>query len=355
MKKIIVFLTLVFPTLLPACSCGDRGAPCDAAWRASDVFVGKVKSFGVFTFRHLLAGDFDPTKKIAYFEVSEVYRGQVGTSAYVQTGLGGGDCGINFKEGELYLVYALRDGSTLYTGICSRTQPLKFAAEDLEYLRTIKKLPPTSRIFGDVKRYTHDRNYVPKTEVSIMSHYLPPEEDYVAVAPMKGVKLSIRKDLSSFHAETRSNDKGEFEFARLEPGYYYISAELSANFVQFGQRSFHVVPKGCKYVGVRTQSNGWITGKLVDTYGKPIKYQHVEAIYAQGETREYLPAGFTDEQGQFKIGPLPPADYVIGIHISSRFRGFSDKLYYPASEDRQKAKVFKLADGQTISGVVFSR
>lgn len=55
----------------------------------------------------------------------------------ISTGLGGGDCGYGFKEGQKYLVYAHASSDpVLGTGICSGTRPLESAAgqEDISVL-----------------------------------------------------------------------------------------------------------------------------------------------------------------------------------------------------------------------------
>ena len=57
----------------------------------------------------------------------------------------------------------------------------KYAEEDIAYLRSLSTLPPVSTIFGTVWRYTHDPNFKPKFRPSLMDHYRPPEQDYLAM------------------------------------------------------------------------------------------------------------------------------------------------------------------------------
>src|SRR5262249_61585991 len=69
--------------------------------------------------------------------------------------MGGGDCGVGFKRGERYLVYAYTNpqDNKLYTSICMRTRALSQAGEDLQYLRGLSSAAPGVRIYGEAQRY----------------------------------------------------------------------------------------------------------------------------------------------------------------------------------------------------------
>jgi hypothetical protein len=95
-----------------------------------------------------------PEERHFRFRIQESFFGVEGKDVEVTSGLGNGDCGINFGEGRTYLVYAHRDPKTkrLYVGICSRTQPLITAADDLVYLRSLSTSAPPGRIYGAIIR-----------------------------------------------------------------------------------------------------------------------------------------------------------------------------------------------------------
>ncbi|SFT68196.1 hypothetical protein SAMN05216474_1769 [Lishizhenia tianjinensis] len=74
----------------------------------------------------------------------------------IRTGLGGGDCGVEFEIGESYLIYAYSESSVVYTeeklgrseeelqGIyntndCTRTHLRRFRKEDIDEILKIKK------------------------------------------------------------------------------------------------------------------------------------------------------------------------------------------------------------------------
>ena len=52
------------------------------------------------------------TQRLINFRMDQVYRGIEGTETQVITGFGETDCGIGFKLGERYLVYAYREKET---------------------------------------------------------------------------------------------------------------------------------------------------------------------------------------------------------------------------------------------------
>ncbi len=84
--------------------------------------------------------------------VERVMKGVKGKEVLLRTGVGGGDCGIKFKEREKYLVYAYVRSGELRTNGCTRTKLLKHAVSDFKEIEegvevkakgaeTIKSLP----------------------------------------------------------------------------------------------------------------------------------------------------------------------------------------------------------------------
>jgi hypothetical protein len=93
--------------------------------------------------------------RVAQFTIEESLKGIDQKSVELVTGMGGGDCGYDFKTGERYLVYAdlnkdetaaaakpitiLAGGPSvtalLTTTICSRTRPLAEATDNIELIR----------------------------------------------------------------------------------------------------------------------------------------------------------------------------------------------------------------------------
>ncbi|MCR4325427.1 MAG: hypothetical protein NUV59_01305 [Patescibacteria group bacterium] len=122
-----------------ACSCVADYSQEQAFEDAEAVFVGRVLSIQEHrnTLRQLFGDDIAPSYRTVKFHVTERWKGIEQNLVTVATGFGGGDCGFYFADGETYLVYA-HDGSfygeELATGICTHTEVLRHAQDDLDAL-----------------------------------------------------------------------------------------------------------------------------------------------------------------------------------------------------------------------------
>jgi hypothetical protein len=134
---------LALPAILPACSCMTGSPPCEAARKASAVFLGTVAELS-YERREpdakgvVQANGFLGTH--ATFEVAEPSIGmdRRGKQGEIRTGMGGGDCGYSFKAGLSYLVYAYesKDGLLVAT-TCSRSH-LRQQSDELKAQRKFK-------------------------------------------------------------------------------------------------------------------------------------------------------------------------------------------------------------------------
>ncbi|RHW37585.1 hypothetical protein D1B33_08640 [Lysinibacillus yapensis] len=133
---ICIFISILFLSSFPsntsACSCAQSPTAEEEFDRSSAVFSGKVIKMED---KRSLNGS---ASKTARFEVNNVWKGPSQTQIEISTGLGGGDCGIDFKEGFEYLVYAkestMYGEKTLVSVICDRTNQLSSSQEDLGML-----------------------------------------------------------------------------------------------------------------------------------------------------------------------------------------------------------------------------
>jgi hypothetical protein len=114
---------LAVPRAARACSCLPPPAPAAAADQAVAVFEGRT--FGVV--REGMHNRFT-------FEVTRVWKGDVGTRVEVWSHSQSATCGRGFESGTSYVVYAgSRDGHFV-DGLCSRTREISRASEDVESL-----------------------------------------------------------------------------------------------------------------------------------------------------------------------------------------------------------------------------
>lgn len=118
-----------FASSVVACSCVENPSVEVALQKSDAVFSGNV----IDVREKRQPNGYRP--KSVHFEVIDTWKGVEETQIIIVTGLGGGDCGFDFKEGQEYLVYA--NESTMYGDkslvaiICSRTTELSLAQEDL--------------------------------------------------------------------------------------------------------------------------------------------------------------------------------------------------------------------------------
>lgn len=113
-----------------ACSCVPPGPPHEELAKATAVFSGKVvglsKTFSVF------GSSADPVK--VTFQVYTVWKGPVNQTITITTARSGATCGYTFEKGGEYLVYADGTENSLAVSLCSRTQPVVAAEDDLAVL-----------------------------------------------------------------------------------------------------------------------------------------------------------------------------------------------------------------------------
>ena len=120
----ILFISLLIGFAYP-CSCLEPPPPEEAYEDADVVLSGKVINM-----------DLDDSGY--YFEVSiqtiDVWKGDVLDEVIILTETSSDACGYNFQINNEYLIYAYSYNSGIYTNICTRTNLLEYASEDLDYL-----------------------------------------------------------------------------------------------------------------------------------------------------------------------------------------------------------------------------
>lgn len=136
-----------------ACSCGRRADPPLAFDEADAVFAGTVTAIDrrddprwlyelLAEVDHRLGTTLFPDAWDVAVDLSvdSAWKGVTSTRVRVQTGSGGGDCGVPFRAGDRYLIYATFWEDALFTSICTRTAPPARAIEDLAHLAGVPQL-----------------------------------------------------------------------------------------------------------------------------------------------------------------------------------------------------------------------
>lgn len=328
--RVVITAALIVITLprLWGCSCLGSGTPCDAAGKASAAFIGTVleiseptRPVGFATTRTGLgrrtAGDGPtflprPLRKVR-IQIHEVLNGVDPTETEIEvlTGQGGGDCGYTFQVGTDYVIYAYNNSEgSLETGICSRTQPLARATEDVSFFRAMAGAPAT----GSLRVQTG----------------LPG-------SPGKpGVTIVAARDKSRFRSVT--NAAGEALFSGLTPGEYVIHAEPDGDLPDDPHVQMHA--KGCASLTLfRTLR---IVGHVRMKNGQPaarieIQYRPIQGLPGDGM--------MTGADGEYEIRIVRPGRYHLGVnlnHTASRDTPYP-RWYFPGTEDAALATVIDFA------------
>lgn len=149
MKKSILIFSFIsilfissFSSEVSACSCVQLPNVEEELERSNAVFSGKVIDVRE---KRSLTGN---VSKLVLFEVTSTWKGVQQSQIMITTGLDSGDCGIDFKGGKEYLVYAsestMYGAKSLVSIICDRTNQLSSLQSDLAILGEGK--PPHEKV-----------------------------------------------------------------------------------------------------------------------------------------------------------------------------------------------------------------
>ena len=178
-------------------------------------------------------------------------------------------------------------------------------------------------------------------------------------APLANVKIELFDDYNSTAvAVTVTDGAGQYTFASVVPGYYILRAtDGSAS----GRWVYYPSVSSLYSADVISVSNGqqlterdfvlgqWgsLSGRVVDSDGKPMEGVSVRAIDPDGEWPGYAS---TDSEGNFVFKSLVPGHYAIS---ATKPFGYGDYLYgwSGGGISERTAFLYDIASGSTASGV----
>jgi hypothetical protein len=103
------------------CSCAEIQSPAKAVSESKTIFSGRILD--------IQSTDY---VKVVTFDVDRAWKGVTKERLIVSTPANSAGCGIEFFEvGKEFLVYSSADENALHVILCSRTQPIETASEDL--------------------------------------------------------------------------------------------------------------------------------------------------------------------------------------------------------------------------------
>lgn len=199
----------------------------------------------------------------------DVERGFVNATAgrlEVVTGIHGPSCGYAFKAGRRYLVYAWnRPVGRLYTGLCSRTQPIEDAEEDLRYLATIAAASPGARVYG---RVTESRREA----------Y---ERDEIDYGPVEGLVVNVTG--AAFSRDAVTDRYGRYEITGIPTGSVTVAVLAPPEYdAKYLKREVELKdPRACSLNDFQLRQTAAATGLVLDSAGRPVAGVQVDAVASE--------------------------------------------------------------------------
>jgi hypothetical protein len=262
----------------------------------------------------------------------------------VLTGAGGGDCGIPFKAGEVYLVYAfVAKDELLHAGICGSTRRMDNAEVALRILRQRRDGQPVPSLAGKIARI--DRNFQGPLGTR------DPK-------PLANVLVRVKADGKAY--ETRADPEGLYAFNNLPSGQYEFAPDLPSDttlawFIGSDRPliPFAVSAGACQERNVDVFASGSIQGRVLDSSNKVLSQAFAYIVPADEkvlpkESKLYWAS--QGKEGFFKFVHIPPGQYVTLVNPDdSRNPDFPyRRTFYPGVHDRSSSSIITLRGGEQI-------
>jgi hypothetical protein len=278
--------------------------------------------------------------------VTEAFKGVTGDTFEVEAI--GGMSFTAFESGKQYLVFAytivVKDGTEYHLAQgCGLTQELKYAQAALEQVRAEKNGGRVASVYGTLSR--------------TLPGGLRWDGSYERGLP--GIVVRLRSGSKSY--KTKTDEYGVYEFMRLPPGTYQVSADLppdltlSDNTISNAPPSSFELPRKSSFeYDLDALPTGRIRGYVVGPNGKPLAITSVELYRADLFAIDRQGSFASQVDGKpFDFFHLPPGDYVLVFsrqNFTSPDAPFHRTFYLDAA-DVQGATPIHLSDGQQISDV----
>ena len=283
----------------------------------------------------------------ARIQVNESFGGLAPDAKEVEvlTGSGGGDCGIPFKPGDVYLIDAfVGDDGLFHAGECSNSRRLDFAGAALQVLRKQRngqEVPSLTGQIAQLERSFRRRFGIRETK------------------PLPNTRIRVKEGDSVY--ETWSDAEGLYEFYDLPPGKYEFDPDLpSGTTLSWSIGSdkpleFFTLEQGCEERNIDVYASGSIQGRVLDSSDNVLSNAIVYIVPA--DTEEVSKASQSYSEGQYKEGyfkfvHIPPGKYVIMVNPDdSQDPDFPYGItFYPGVHDRESAGIIALNAGEQIKG-----
>ena len=355
-----------------ACSC-NRSSPCQAYANADAVFVGRI----------LRATD-KKGERIHQVQIDEHFFGTDNRTVVNISTDQSSSCAFSMGVGGTYLIYAYKhekDGSW-GTGMCSRTEVVEIAGEDLDYLRAVKKSKSEGAILqGVIGEFNSDYNAKPRK---------PAEVNKVYVESDTGAQF-----------ETDVAADGKYEINNLKAGKYTVSLKLPAGLINSEdvdnyykedpeKKKVEISGRGCAVKNFAIKTDGGVSGKVLDANGLPVEGLQVnlfrfsdkqtqfdepaetepddaqpetddstesesaESNNSDNEEKEFSEdyTDWSEKDGSYSFKGLPAGRYLLGIEVDDYWdinsKGVEySPMYYPNARRKGQALIIELKKAES--------
>lgn len=233
LASVLGVVAILAPSTVPvaeACSCASLlnvSHPCESYHERSVVFLGRV-----IEEPEVRRDSGGWGSRIFRFAVEEPFHGVTGPTVEVVTGMGGGDCGVDFEVGRLTFVHAwhTQSGGEIVVGLCGTNSTRDLDGPDVAYARAQVEGDPKIAIFGRVTRQADERGR------------LHPDDQGMA-----GVAITIAGPGGETLSAKTDRD-GRFEIPGPLQGRYAVRADVPGDAASLPEQEVELVGERCQGV-----------------------------------------------------------------------------------------------------------
>jgi len=269
--------------------------------------------------------------RIVSILVTRVYHGKLQQEVTLVTGIGTGDCGVDFRTGMKYLIYAdiVGDG-LLFTSICSRTDLSDHSGPTIRFLRGE---PPSADDLLDPHAYY--AKMTPQWTGKACGRVTKSDGSPLAGAHVQFTEFRDQHlPAIAMSDPDLSKPDGSFCVSGIEPGKYMLTAEgmdyhANARWVGYypgvsvvAQASTLEVSTGDDLKDlnftVEKQSVYTVTFRIVTADGTaapPSKYLGVAIQGSERDPLAYHETQNVEDNGSCALGLIPPGHYSITTYL----------------------------------------
>jgi hypothetical protein len=328
------------------CTCIEYDVPvCAAYWRADAVFAGQLLDI---TPVEKKADNQMPTVML-HFIVEQPFRGVAGDRVDVET-LHGTSCDMKFEKGERYLIYASREKDTnkLFAGPCTRTENLKYADDDLNYLRDLTQQGAKESILGRLALNKYE--------------------------PLPGLKVTVQTADKTLEAKTDA--KGNFSVSVPGPGNYTVRAFIPFAAAVMAYREdeqgkiettdalttfeyeVQIAKNQCHYrqldaFKIDLHATAEVSGNVLNASGRPVSPGYVYLVNASNpDDSEFKKL---EDNGSFKFEGVAVGEYYLVLNPRNQAPDENDapypRTYYPNMAEATAATKIVVTEGAKLENL----